>query len=312
MIKKVILRSALVVFILMNGVAFMHGWRFTHFIDEPIEKTKSPDELSTGQKIATLITGVSNPKSRISKRPATYTTFTLQSNKQLVGWEVKTDSVPAKGTVIFCHGYGGCKSSMVTRADEFTQLGYNAVLFDFMGSGESEGVQCTLGVFEAEEVRDVFNYVSQKGEKKIYLFGSSMGATAIMRAMSTWSMSTSGVILEFPFGTLYHTVCNRFNNMGVPVVPMAAILTFWGGLQNGFWAFSHNPNNYAENMTAPLLLFYGKLDKTVTTEETNEIYERYKGPKVVQVFDKAGHETFLNTEYAAVWRDRVKEFMKAY
>jgi len=293
----------------MNVVAFMHGWRFTHFIEAKVAKTKSPDELTIGEKIKAIVTGVSNPKSVITLKPETFTTFTLQSNKTLVGWEVKTDSIPAKGTVVFCHGYGGCKSSMVTRAKEFTDLGYNAVLFDFMGSGESEGVQSTLGVFEAEEVKDVFEMVKQKGEKNVYLFGSSMGATAIMRAMATWSMAANGIILEFPFGTMYNTVCNRFRNMGLPVFPMAGFLVFWGGVQNGFWAFSHNPDTYATKINVPMLLLYGKKDKTVMPEETEAIYAQYAGPKEVQVFEDAGHETFLNTKYASLWRERVRHFM---
>jgi hypothetical protein len=46
----------------MNVVAIFHSYKFTHFIDSNIEKTKDQKKLSTGQKINTLIFGVSNPR----------------------------------------------------------------------------------------------------------------------------------------------------------------------------------------------------------------------------------------------------------
>src|SRR5437773_2704643 len=68
-------------------------------------------------------------------------------------WSIKTDS--AKGTVILFHGYGGQKSSLLGKSNEFIEQGYNTLLVDFMGSGGSEGNQTTMGYKEAEEVKNV-------------------------------------------------------------------------------------------------------------------------------------------------------------
>ena len=37
----------------MNIVAIFHSYKFTHFIDSKIEKTKDPKKLTTGEKINT-------------------------------------------------------------------------------------------------------------------------------------------------------------------------------------------------------------------------------------------------------------------
>ena len=236
--KKILLKRfcwALVVcFALMNVVAFFHAYKFTHFTEANLSKTKSPEKLSTFDKIKTLVFGVNYPRPINETIPEGYKTVSFQSNKKIEGWYFRKDS--AKGTVVVFHGYSGKKSSMLDKADEFQKLNYNVLLVDFMGSGGSEGNQTTLGVKEAEEVKTVFDYLTQQSEQNIYLFGTSMGAVAIMKALNDYGLKAKGIILECPFGSMYQTTCARFRIMKAPVFPMAGFLVFWGGLQNGFWA----------------------------------------------------------------------------
>ena len=60
----------------------------------------------------------------------------------------------------------------------------NLILFDFAGSGYSEGEYITLGVKEARDTRTIIDYAKQKfGINKVILWGRSMGAvTAILFA----------------------------------------------------------------------------------------------------------------------------------
>jgi alpha-beta hydrolase superfamily lysophospholipase len=104
---------------------------------------------------------------------------------------------------------------------------------------------------EAEQVKTAFDYLTGNREQNIYLFGTSMGAVAAMKAVSDLNIKPKGIIIECPFGTMYETVCSRFKTMNAPAFPMAGLLVFWGGLQNGFWAFGHNPVAYASNIKCP-------------------------------------------------------------
>lgn len=204
-------------------------------------------------------------------------------------WLINTDS--AKGTVLLFHGYGGEKSSMLDKAEEFLKLNFNVLLVDFMGAGQSEGNQTTIGFKEAEEVKDCFEYIQKKGEKNIHLFGTSMGAVAIMKAIDEFQVKPRSIMIECPFGSMYKTVCARFRLVKVPTFPMAGMLMFWGGLQNGFWAFSHNPIEYAKNISCPTLLLYGEKDNRVSREEIKSIFSNLKGPKKLVTYPLAGHET---------------------
>lgn len=280
------------IFIFINIIAFFHAYKFTHFTENNSEKTKNPEKLSAIDKAKTILFGINNPKPKNNKFPTQeYQILKLKSNKKIECWFIKTKN--SKGTVILFHGYGGEKSSMVERSNEFIKLGFNTMLVDFMASGNSEGNQTTIGFKEAKQVKTCFDYVTQTGEKNIYLFGTSMGAAAIMKCINDDKINPKGIIIECPFGSMYKTVCARFKKMNTPTFPMAGFLVFWGGIQNGFWAFSHNPEEYAKNISCPVLLLYGEKDKSVSREEIDVIYKNLKGQKSIHIYKATGHENYL-------------------
>ena len=158
---KKALKLALFVFILMNIVAFFHAYKFTHFTDRNVAKTKDAKKLSLDEKLEALLLGIDNPRPLNRLKPSrAYETVTIQSNKSLEGWLIRGDS--AKGTVIFFHGFSGEKSTMLDRAEVFLRMGYDALLVDFMGSGGSEGNETTVGYLEAAEVKSSFDFIKQK------------------------------------------------------------------------------------------------------------------------------------------------------
>lgn len=303
-----LIRIIWVLFIMANIIAFIHAYKFTHFIESGSIKTKSPEKLSSLEKVKTLLLGVHNPKPKNTKYPPQkYQTIKLKSNKKIECWLIKNEK--AKGTIILFHGYGAEKSSMIDKSNEFIKLGFSTMLVDFMGSGNSEGNQTTIGYKEAEEVKTSFDYIQQTGEKNIYLFGTSMGAVAIMKCLNDNPIKPKGIIIECPFGSMYKTVCARFIKMKAPTFPMAGILLFWGGIQNGFWGFSHNPTEYAKNITSPALLLYGEKDKSVSLEEINQICKNLKGFKKLHIYKETGHENYL-IKNKAEWIGNISDFLK--
>lgn len=293
----------------MNLIACCHAYKFTHFTSQSVSKTKDSKLLSTSEKVKALFWGIDNPRPQNKYWPKPpYETITIQSNKRLECWLIKADS--SKGTVVLFHGYSGEKSGMLERADEFLKLGYSTLLVDFMGSGGSEGSQTTLGFREAEQVKSCFDYLRATSENRVYLFGTSMGAAAVLKAERDFQMNPEGLILECPFGSMYATTCARFERMGVPSFPMAGLLVFWGGVQNGFWAYAHNPVKYAKSVRCPVLLMYGRKDETVSEEDTNLIFRNFDSQqKELKVYPNAAHENFLK-QYAAEWTRDVGSFLE--
>ena len=127
--------SVTVLFLLTNIIAVLHAWSFTHFSESANTKSSTDDNA-----LWLALTGVKNPRPVNNTVPdRTYEDITIEGEIPTACWLIKTDS--AVGTVIVCHGYGGSKSSMLDKAEEFLSLKYNVLLPDFMGCGNSQGDQ---------------------------------------------------------------------------------------------------------------------------------------------------------------------------
>lgn len=309
--KKILKRISIFLlfsFVLLNVIAYMQAYHFTHFTTEKVERTKDALALSWNEKLALLFLGVNNPRPQEGESPSgNYENVTIQSHCKLAAWYIPTEN--AKGTVILGHGYRAMRSPLLPHAERFRKMGYNTLLLSFQGSGESEGNETTIGWEEAEEVKDAYNYlVSAKKEKNIVLFGISMGAASILRAISVYDLQPSHAIIECPFATMYWTTCNRFRNMGVPAFPTAGLLVFWGGLQGGFNAFAHAPYQYADKVKVPTLLMYGEQDKNVDRAEIDLIFSHLKGQKKLVTFPDVGHQSYLPL-YGEEWEEAVSSFI---
>lgn len=284
----------------------MHAYKFTHYKRGAILIAKSPEQLSMNQKINALVFGVSLPRPVQKEEPTEkYKSFMIHD--ELACWQYDVEN--PKGMVLLFHGYGSEKSSVSGRAAEFNRMGYSTLLVDFKGSGGSIGNTTSIGFHEAEDVKACYDFVQQTYGGQIILCGTSMGAAAVMKCVHDTKIKPAALIIECPFGSMLQTVENRFSALGVPSFPMAHMLVFYGGVINGFWAFDHNPIDYAKEINIPTLLLSGGSDERVTQQEIEDIYENLQGRKRKVIYPLAKHESYL-TNYREEWRDDVGCFLE--
>jgi len=306
-IRKWLLRIFLVGFVLFNISAAFHGYKFTHFAKSDQAKSQA-DKLSKVEKLGLLFFGISNPRPENKSSPQSLFELVeiISYDEKLEGWYLETDS--AKGEVILFHGYSGEKSAMLKRARLIREMGFNTLLVDFRGSGGSTGNTTTIGFEESKDVIASIEYLNKAGKKNIYLMGTSMGAAAILKAISEEDLPVKGIILECPFASLLQTAKNRFVKMGLPTFPAAHFLVFWGGIENGFWGFSHNPSTYSKAVNIPSLLIYGEKDARVRRFETDEIFANLAGDKNLLLFPNAAHGNYLEVD-PTKWTQAVASFL---
>lgn len=297
----------ILVVIAMNIVAIFHAYKFTHFNAEKRLRT-DPKKLTLFEKLETFAFGIDNPRPFNTDKPVRrFETVEVRHGKDTIEcWRVPVDD--SKGTVLIFHGYAGNKSQMVKESNQFNALGFTTVLVDFLGSGGSTGNRTTIGFYEADQVKTVFHFFNKDDQQRTIMFGTSMGAVAIMKSIHDHKLQPQSVILECPFGDMLETVQARFRIMKAPVFPMSHLLTFWGGLQNNFNAFAHNPVDYAQKINVRTLLLYGMRDDRVSLEETRLIFDNLKGPKELKLYPEAGHESIL-TKYEGEWIEAVVSFL---
>ncbi len=306
--RKIIFRTFMVLFVLINVLACIHAYKFTHYNIQDTTIPKLPEQLSLTEKLNTLVLGVSLPKPiNHNTPPQPYEEVKIG---KLSAWWIKSDTT--KPTLLLFHGYGSKKEGMLGRAMALHSMGYNTVLLDFSGSGDSPGNSTTIGYHEAAEVKQCYDYFAARiPEHKLWLLGSSMGAAAVMKCTHDYSIQPGGLILECPFGSLYEAVCGRMRAMGVPEFPMAGLLVFYGGLEHGFWAFNHSPTQYALSIKHPTLLLSGGKDERVSADEISSIYQNLSGPKKQIVYPESRHESYLN-DYETEWKNDLDGFIKEH
>lgn len=307
----ILLRSIVIIFIVLNVIVGFHAYKFTHFYNHGEIAVKPPAEKTAWDKTREILFGI-NAVKKIND-VTTDTSFKTvylktKNNLSLEAWYLAADS--SKGSVLLFHGHGSNKSAVIEEAGSIQKMGFNTLLVDFRAHGSSEGNTCTIGYNEAEDVKLAYEYIRNKGEKNVVLWGISMGASTITKAVKDYRLNPEKVILEMPFGTIKDAVEGRVKIMGLPPQPIATLLTFWGGTLNGFWAFGMKPQEYAQAIKCPVLLQWGKNDPRVSRAEQETLFKNLpNNNKKFVAYETAGHESLCKKE-TTKWVSEVAAFLQ--
>jgi hypothetical protein len=231
----------------------------------------------------------------------------LKDNLTLDAWLIRVPN--PKGTIAIFHGHGSEKSANLSQSNEFNEMGYSTLLVDFRAHGQSEGNTCTIGYREAQDVKLAYDFLKNKGENNIILYGISLGAATITKAIADYSLAPKKIILEMPFASLPATVEGKMRMAGLPAEPIGCLLTFWGSCINGFWAFDMKPKEFVKTIKCPVLVQWGKKDKGVSETEINEIYNNIRSPKQFEVYENSGHQNLCENE-PDKWEETVGTFLE--
>lgn len=309
-VSKFLLRLLLVLFLLLNIITAFHAYKFTHFYDRTEFAIKKPEEKTGWDKTKEILFGINAVKQKNTvSADSSFQTVYLKSSTcpKLEAWYIPADN--PKGTVCMFHGHGGTKSGIFEESIAFRKLGYTTLLVDFRAHGNSEGNTSTIGYDESEDVKLAFDFIKNKGEKNIVLWGISMGAAAVSKSINDYNLDAKKIILEMPFGSIKEAASGRIKMMGLPGEPLATLITFWGGIEHGFWAYNMKPSQYVKKIQCPVLLQWGKHDPRVTEHETNEIYTNISASKKLVVYENCGHESLCKKENEK-WVNEITAFLK--
>ena len=303
----------LVQLILINISAAFHAYRFTHYYDD--DKIRN-QESSQGKPLLLtwrMMTGKKLARSLINYYPTIpYDTVQLTTNNgiKLEAWYMKADS--AKGTVILFHGLNSNKGNVLAEAFEFISFSYNVMLVDLRAHGNSGGKISTIGSKESEEVKLAYDHILKKGEKNIVLWGMSLGAVIITKAIWQYDIQPQKIILEMPFDRLQDHIKARARISGFPGEPFGFFVTFWTGTEQGFWGYNHRTSRYVKKISCPVLLQWGNSDEYVLKNETERIFAATgSSKKKLEIYEGAGHAPLLASD-PVKWERTVTEFLNDF
>ncbi len=306
---KKILYCAFFLFLLVNVIAINQAYHLTHFYEHGTVRPLAEQTNGFWGMAQVALLGLKQEKLVGTVPDSAFTDIKLKTKDSLTldAWFICVPN--AKGTVALFHGHGSEKSANLSQSNTFNEMGYSTFLVDFRAHGQSEGNTCTIGYREAEDVKLAYDYLKNNGEKNIILYGISLGAATITKAIADYGLTPEKVILEMPFASLPATVEGKMRMAGLPAEPLAGLLTFWGGTINGFWAFGMKPKDFVKTIKCPVLLQWGRKDKGVTETEMAELFKNIASSKQLMVYENSGHENLCENE-PDKWEETVEAFLK--
>lgn len=299
--------------LVLNSLAWVHAWAVTHYgpSDRP---WLPPDKMPLRDRLRLALTGKPCPRPYNRRTPAAVELpyvaerWPIGRRQWLEVWQILPRTEP-RAVVLLFPAYGESKETLLTTASILRDLGYATVSIDFRGAGGSSGTSTTLGVREARDVAIAARVARQRWPQlPTVLFGMSMGAVAIIRAVALHGVRPTALVLECPFDRLISAVRHRLQVMGVPAAGLAELILFWGCLQHGHNGFAHNPVEFARAIACPTLLLRGSCDPRVSAAEVAGVFQTLGGQKQLRQFPGAGHELLADFD-AVRWRGQVGEFL---
>lgn len=115
--------------------------------------------------------------------PVRDVSFTASDGVRLRGWLAIAN--PHAATILLVHGFKGSRAGMLPWAHFLYQAGYNVLLFDGRGCGQSDGWGIGLGATEPNDVIGAVRYLEGRADltnKHYGALGISLGAGIVLQA----------------------------------------------------------------------------------------------------------------------------------
>src|SRR5215468_370065 len=124
--------------------------------------------LTPGIRAFTLVANLSHramPPAARAGIPVQEVHFAAADGVRLAGWLALAS--PAAPTLILVHGFKSDRASMLPWARFLYAAGYNVLLYDSRGCGQSEGWRIALGAREPEDVIGAVRYLQARPDLKL-------------------------------------------------------------------------------------------------------------------------------------------------
>lgn len=246
-----------------------------------------------------------------------YDTWEIVSNDglKLKAYYVKSKNPTAK-TAIIAHGYSSNAKDMSSYGQMFNEnLGYNVLLPDARGHGESEGDYIGFGWPERKDYLQWIDKIIEVNgnESEIVLFGVSMGgATVMMTSGEELPIQVKSIIEDCGYSSvdkeLKFQLKSMFNIPSFPILQTTSLLT---KIRAGYGFYEASSVKQVAKSKVPILFIHGSNDTFVPTDMIYDVYEACNSEKDLYIVEGAVHGMAYYTDKEG-YENKVREFIEKY
>lgn len=215
---------------------------------------------------------------------------------------------------ILCHGYGGSNKQNTIASHQFFEQGYNVLLPNARGHGESEGSYIGMGWDDRLDIVDWIEYILKQDENaEIVLYGVSMGAATVMMASGEDLPTNVRAIVE---DCGYTSVWDEFSYQlqmlfHIPASPVMNFASLVTKARAGWWIETGNAVEQVAKSKTPMMFIHGDSDTFVPAFMLDQVYEAASVPKEKLLVEGAGHGMAASVLGAEYW-DSVFAFISLH
>ena len=177
-------------------------------------------------------------------------------------------------------------------AAPYRALGYNVLLIDDRGHGESDGDRNNVGLREFRDVQRWIRFLhDEQGNRKVLLHGVCIGAATAMYAVTEPGAPdcVEGLVVDGMYTTFRETFKTHMILMKRPVFPVLdevmALIFLHAGRHPGL----HGPVYSIRKLKLPILMLCGREDKFSLPERSQQPFDMCPSRKRIEWFEKGAH-----------------------
>jgi len=272
------------------------------------------------EKVAESITAKSKTRLPLTSTPKgdgfSYqdVSFPTSDGVTLSGWWMPAQSHKLLGTVILSHGVFKNRGQVLSRAEFLVKAGYQVLLFDHRGEGQSGESPVSGGVLEAGDYLAAVNYLkaSRHLARPVAFLGFSLGAISAIRA-APQCPDVDAVIADSPLPNVKAYVSRRGMGGAFARLPgfFSRCLTDYDQLTG----LTLQPSDLnlepivRQFNEKPILYITGEADDLARSEEVRKLFtETQSNHRSLVYIPEAGHEQTYSL-YPVMYEQAVKSFL---
>jgi len=206
--------------------------------------------------------------------------FPSRDGLMLRGWWLEADD--DNPVILLVHGSGDNRAHPAERmlgiAKDLVSYGYNVLMFDMRGHGESEGKHTSAGYYERNDLLGAIDYIRQRGvENKIGVLGFSMGAATSLMAAAE-SEEIDAVVADSAYADIVSIIDSEFAaRSNLPKFFMPIILFMTRNIYDIDFA-AIKPEEAVKEVSAPVLIIHGEQDDMIPVQHAYRLKEASQNP----------------------------------